>query len=144
MAPEAAGRVALMSIHPRYAHAILAGRKTIEFRKRPLAGDVTHVVIYSTVPDRAVLGYFEIEGQRTDSPERLWNQFHDRGSINEDAFFSYYNGRDKATGIEVGKTFVLTPPMSLSRDLGVAHPPQSFQYLDAGAFTKVASAATPA
>ena len=65
MAQAAPGRVALMSIHPRYAHAILEGRKTVEFRKRPLAEDVTHVVIYSTVPDRAVIGYFTVDGQET-------------------------------------------------------------------------------
>lgn len=84
----AAGRVALMSIHPRYAWAILEGRKTVEFRKRRLADDVTHVVIYSTVPDRAVVGYFTVEGQETSTPASLWGQFHDRGVIDESDFFA--------------------------------------------------------
>lgn len=64
MASTRVGRVALISIRPRYAHAILDGRKTVEFRKRRLAEDVTHVVIYSTRPDRAVIGFFELGGRK--------------------------------------------------------------------------------
>lgn len=130
-----------MSIHPRYARAILEGRKTVEFRKRRLADDVTHVVIYATVPDRAVVGYFTVEGQETSTPASLWGQFHDRGVIDENDFFAYYAGRDRATGIRVGTATRLRQPLSLTQDLGVAHPPQSFQYLPSDRFAKVLSAA---
>lgn len=37
MATGTNGRIALMSIHPQYARAILDGTKEVEFRKRPLA-----------------------------------------------------------------------------------------------------------
>ena len=137
----ATGRVALMSIHPRYAWAILEGRKTVEFRKRRLADDVTHVVIYSTLPDRAVVGYFAVEGQVTSTPASLWGQFHDRGVIDESDFFTYYAGRDRATGIRVGAVTRLRTPLSLALDLGVPHPPQSFQYLPSDRFAKVLAAA---
>lgn len=141
MAQAAAGRVALMSIHPRYAWAILEGRKTVEFRKRRLADDVTHVVIYSTVPDRAVVGYFTVEGQETSTPDSLWSQFRDRGVIDENDFFAYYAGRDRATGIRVGAATRLRRPLSLTLDLGVAHPPQSYQYLPSERFATVLAAA---
>lgn len=141
MAQAAAGRVALMSIHPRYAWAILEGRKTVEFRKRRLADDVTHVVIYSTVPDRAVVGYFTVEGQETSTPDSLWSRFRDRGVIDENDFFAYYAGRDRATGIRVGAATRLRRPLSLTLDLGVAHPPQSYQYLPSDRFATVLAAA---
>ncbi len=130
-----------MSIHPRYAWAILEGRKTVEFRKRRLADDVTHVVIYSTVPDRAVVGYFTVEGQETSTPDSLWSQFRDRGVIDENDFFAYYAGRDRATGIRVGAATRLRRPLSLTLDLGVAHPPQSYQYLPSERFATVLAAA---
>ncbi|WP_247595361.1 ASCH domain-containing protein [Actinomyces procaprae] len=129
-----------MSIHPAYARAILEGRKTIEFRKRRLAADITHVVIYSTAPEQAVIGYFTVEGQETSSPASLWGDFHAQGVISEDDFFAYYAGRDQATGIKVGKATRLRSALSLVHDLGVAHPPQSFQYLPHDRFAKVLAA----
>lgn len=130
-----------MSIRPRYAHAILEGRKTVEFRKRPLADDVTHVVIYSTVPDRAVIGYFTVDGQETCTPESLWDEYRDQGVIGEGDFFNYYASRERATGIRVGTATRLSRTLSLVDDLGVARPPQSFQYLPGDRFEKVLTAA---
>ena len=43
-------RIALMSIRPQFAAAILDGSKRVEFRKRPLAADIGTVVIYATKP----------------------------------------------------------------------------------------------
>ncbi len=137
MATKTARRVALMSIHPRYAHAILDGRKTVEFRKRPLAPDVSHVVVYSTAPDRKVLGYFEIDKQVELSPEALWEQYGDRGLIEKEAFFSYYEGRATGVGILVKRVFRCEQSRSLS-DIGVATPPQSFQYLSEDALQVLA------
>src|SRR5690606_16414773 len=53
MGTRATGRHALMSIRPEYAERILAGTKRIEFRKRPLASDITDVIVYATTPVRA-------------------------------------------------------------------------------------------
>ena len=75
MAADTVGRVALMSIHPEYANAILAGRKTVEFRKRPIGDDVTHVIVYATAPTGAVVGAFTVTGQDTTSLTRLWETF---------------------------------------------------------------------
>lgn len=141
MGQEATGRVALMSIHPRYANAILDGHKTVEFRKRPLADDVTHVVIYSTVPEKAVIGFFSIESQETRTPVTLWEEFHDQGVIEREAFFAYYAGSERGTGIRVRRAVRLRRKISLTQDLGVARPPQCFQYLDDASFQKVVASA---
>lgn len=128
MVTKTVRRVALMSVHPRYAHAILDGRKAVEFRKRPLASDVSHVVVYSRAPDQKVLGYFEIDKQVELSPEALWEQYGNQGIIEKDRFFSYYEGRETAVGILVKQVFRCEQPRSLS-DIGVKTPPQNFQYL---------------
>lgn len=137
MATPAPPRVALMSIRPRWARAILDGRKTVEFRKRPLADDVTHVVIYSTVPDKAVIGYFSIDGQDTRTPDALWDEYHDAGEISQRDFFAYYAGRQRGTGIRVGRVHRLKRALGLQSDLGIARAPQSFQYLGDDAFYQV-------
>jgi predicted transcriptional regulator len=53
--------VALLSLHPRPAKAILSGRKTLELRRRPLhfaAG--SRVLIYATMPEGALVGTVEV------------------------------------------------------------------------------------
>lgn len=130
MGTRQTGRVALMSIHPQYARAILDGTKKVEFRKRPLAGDVTHVVVYATAPVSAVVGVFSVTGQTTASPTSLWQRFKKVAGISQDGFDAYFDGRDSATGIGVGDVVVLEEPLCLRDDLGIGRPPQSYQYVD--------------
>lgn len=129
MGLSAAARTVLMSIRPKYAHAIFEGTKRVEFRKRRLADDVTHVVVYSTSPEQRVLGIFVVEGQHTMSPKALWEEFSGVGNIDREAFFRYYENREEAVGIRVGSVHRLPRPLRLEEDLGVGNAPQSYRYL---------------
>lgn len=123
------GRVALLSIHPVYASAILAGRKQVEFRKRPIHRDVSHVLVYSTAPVKSIVGAFEVAGQDTTSPRRLWDTYAPVSGIDREDFFRYYAHRLQGTGILVGKVLVPHTPLGLRDTLGITYPPQSFQYV---------------
>ncbi|WP_460839872.1 ASCH domain-containing protein [Nocardioides marmoraquaticus] len=123
------GRVVLMSIHPQYAQAILDGTKQVEFRKRPVADDVTHVLVYATAPVSAVIGAFTVTGQDVEHPKTLWRRFKKIAGISEDGFFTYYDGRVSGTGIRVGDRLAPAEPLPLTDTFGVARPPQSYQYL---------------
>lgn len=129
MGESRVGRVALMSIHPQYADRILDGTKRVEFRKRPVAADVTHVLVYATAPVSAVVGAFTVHDQHTASPQMLWRQFRQVAGISWSDFRDYYAGRSAGTGIAVGDVMHAPQPLCLRRDVGVQHPPQSFQYL---------------
>lgn len=144
MGQDAVGRVALMSIHPEYAEAILAGEKRVEFRKRPMRADVTHVVVYATVPTGAVVGAFTVSGQQTSSPSRLWRKFSRCSGITRSKFLAYYAGRPQGTGIGVGEVFVTQRPLTLEESLGVSRPPQSYQYVPAAAARELLSQMVPA
>lgn len=134
------GRVVVMSIHPQYADQILAGTKRVEFRKRPVADDVTHVIVYATAPVSAVVGAFTVEAQHTLNPRTLWRRFREVGGIGWNDFIRYYDGRPAGTGIAVGEVLHAPEPMSLRHDLGIAHPPQSYQYICSDAGRSVLSA----
>lgn len=140
MAEKRTGLVALLSIHPRYAHAILDGFKTVEFRKRKLRDEVTHVIIYSTVPDRGILGYFEVASQEEEAPSDLWDRFGEKGFIEKDAFFNYYEGRPVGVGICVTNPQRLPHKLGLSDTLGITTPPQSVQYLPCDALDSLETA----
>lgn len=124
-----AGRVALMSIRPEFADAILSGDKSVEFRKRPVAEDVSHVLIYATMPVGSLLGWFVVSGQSTTSPKDLWEQFSGVGGISKDRFFDYYSQKELGTGIVVGSANKFDKPQPLSKLGESVRPPQSFQYL---------------
>lgn len=120
-----------MSIRPEFADAILSGEKVVEFRKRPVAEDVSHVLIYATMPVGSLLGWFAVRGQKTMSPKGLWSTYCAVGGISKSRFFEYYDQREHGTGILVETAGRFPEPIPLA-DLGTSlRPPQSFQYLTA-------------
>ena len=131
MASEPDRRIALMSIRPRFAAAILDGSKRVEFRKRPLAADIGTVVIYATKPVRAVLGEFVVDEQAVGKPEELWVRFAEVAGIDRDGFLDYYDGASQAVGIVIGRVNRYDQPRPLGDVDPGARPPQSFKYLPA-------------
>lgn len=129
MASETVGRVALMSIHPIYARKILDGTKRVEFRKRPIGPDVTHVLIYATAPVSQIIGVFTVREQISMSPADLWSSFKDEAGIRRRDLMTYYQGHTRGTGICVEDAFTAVTPLDLYEDLGIQHPPQSFRYI---------------
>jgi predicted transcriptional regulator len=129
MAGTAAGRIALFSIHPRYAQAILDGSKQVEFRRQGLPEDVTHVVIYATSPVQRVIGMFEVAGTEKVSPVSAWKRYNRVGRIEKTAFERYYTGADYAFVIRVRNPQKFASPFLLADLDENLRPPQSFMYL---------------
>lgn len=130
MADDSGYRLALLSVHPEFAQAILDGTKTVEFRKRPLAPDVTHVAVYATQPVRRVVAVFSIEEQVLDAPRRLWNKFKNVAGISQEKFLAYYEGHERGVGIMVTGLVGLVEHETLEVAFGISRPPQSFQYFE--------------
>jgi len=129
MAGEAAGRVALFSIHPRYAAAILAGTKQVEFRRQALPADVTHVVIYATSPLQRIVGTFEVDGVDAFTPREAWSRYRAVGGIDKESFDRYYAGASCAYVIRVRSAHATGVPFGLAEIDDRLRPPQSYMYL---------------
>lgn len=125
------GRVALFSIKPRYAEAILGGTKQVEFRRTPLAADVSHVVIYATAPIKKIVGLFEVAGVERAMPRSLWRSYREVGAIDSDDFNAYFAGTDVAYAIKVRGARRLRSPLDLCHLSPTLRAPQSYQYLRA-------------
>ena len=119
--------VALLSIHPKYADAILDGSKTVEFRKR-FNEKVETVVIYSTMPVGKIVGCFDINKVYKEYPRQLWTEFGDKGAISQESFFDYYDNTDNGVALEVKNVRSFDSPLELE-SIGVKKAPQSYQYL---------------
>lgn len=144
MAGAATGRVALFSIHPRYADAILGGTKTVEFRRQGLPDDVTHIAIYSTAPVQRIVGMFEIDTIDKLSPARAWKKYGCVGGIEQTPFERYYSGAANAYVIRVRNPRRFDDPVTLADLDPTMRPPQSYMYLTATVLDRLEKIATPA
>lgn len=137
MAATATRRIALFSIKPRYADAILKGVKTVEFRRTPLAPDVSHVVIYATTPVKRVIGAFEVAGVDQASPAALWNSYAAVGGIGRADYVAYFNGVENGYAIRVRRPRRWPEPLALHDLSPGLRAPQSYQYLRDDALARV-------
>ncbi len=129
MVERADETVALIAIHPQHAEAILAGRKSVEFRKRMFRQPVSHVLLYATAPVKGVVGWFVLDGMDEDSPTAIWRRHGERGAITRSHYRNYYRGSRSAVALKVKRPVALDEPLPLDAVVPGGRPPQSFAYV---------------
>jgi predicted transcriptional regulator len=113
-----------MSIRPRFAEAILDGRKLVELRRRrPPFVPGTLVLIYASSPLRRVVGWFEVGEVVAAAPGALWQQVGGGSSVSRKEFDTYFAGCEQAFAVSIAASGRLRPAKLPIR------PPQSWQYL---------------
>ena len=132
------GAIALLSIHPHYVELIRKGAKCVEFRRRPFARAISHIVIYSTAPVQRLVGFCEVDQVVTGPPATLWSRYKRNGGITREALLKYLEGLNTAVAIVI-KRFIPLERLAALPEIGIKHPPQSFQYLDDRAFHSLTS-----
>lgn len=90
----------ILSIKPNYARAIMSGSKKVEFRKKIFKKPIDKVFVYSSSPEKKIIGYFTIGEIIEDTPKELWERFNKVGGINKKDFFEYY--KNAKTGFSIG------------------------------------------
>lgn len=131
MDPHGVERVALLSIKPEYAEAIFLGKKTVEFRRSRLASDIELAMVYATQPVGRIVGWFRIEGIAESTPDGLWRRFRRDGAIRRRDYFAYFEGAERAYGIQIVDATAAHEPLGLDSLSSGLRAPQSFQYLAA-------------
>ena len=91
---------AIISIHPDYADAILAGKKTIELRRRiPEVPSGTRLWIYATRPTGAIIGFVTIRDVARAHPATIWKKHRSGTGVDHASFKAYFNGAKEAVAI---------------------------------------------
>jgi predicted transcriptional regulator len=141
MVEAVSGGLALLSIHPRFASAILDGTKSVEFRKRSFSRSVDYLLLYATAPVKRVVGCFGVAGIERAIPAVIWERHGARGGITREEFIRYYGDSTTAIAIAVRYAVPFTEPLPLACVLGSGKSaPQSFVYLQSIISTNVAEA----
>lgn len=124
----------LLSVRPEFAHALLAGTKTAEVRRRfPAVRTPSTIYVYSSTPDRAVLGTVQLVGIDRPSASAVWDLYRDQIQIRRQPLEDYLQNVNDAAILRIGAPSpwrVPLPLAALRSDIGL-EPPQSFRYVDA-------------
>ena len=119
---------ALLSIHPEYVEAILAGTKKFEFRKRTFSDSVDTILLYATSPVKEVLGEAKIANLVSGKPGKVWKKTEAYAGISREDFFAYFGNTSEAYAYELTDVVRYEEPKTLA-DYGIKRAPQSFVYV---------------
>jgi predicted transcriptional regulator len=143
MASGSDRRVALFSIKPRYADAILDGSKQVELRRSHVPEDLTHVLIYASSPEQAIVGWFEVARVEQASPTEIWRRHGSLVGVTRREFRSYLAGSRTAFAIVIGRIVRLPSSIQLREVVPDGVAPQSFRYLTPEVFEALVERALP-
>jgi predicted transcriptional regulator len=132
------GSVALLAIKPRFAEAIIAGRKKVEFRKTRFTQPPRYIVLYASTPVQQIVAYFEVAYIKELTPSGLWREFRKIGAIDYSEFAKYYGNRAIGYAIVVGAVWKLSKPAALRNISPTSSVPQSFCYLQLDSISRLA------
>jgi predicted transcriptional regulator len=139
-------RCLLLSVKPRYAEAILDGRKTVELRRtRPRIEVPTTALIYSSSPERALVGTCDVTEVVSYTPLGLWRLLGSLSAVSYEEFRAYFTGCDMAYGLMLANVHPLSRAVALPdlrRRWQGFQPPQSFRYLSRSLSDEVLALAT--
>jgi predicted transcriptional regulator len=123
----------IISIRPPHVEDILAGRKTVELRRRfPIAmGDGGLMLIYASSPEQSLIGAARIEGVRRMTPAGLWRSFREQACVPKAYFNDYFCGASEGFGVLLGSVvrFEEAIPVSELKERFRFSPPQSYRYV---------------
>ena len=119
----------IISINPEFSHKIINGMKTVEFRKKPIKNTVDNAIIYSTSPDKEIIGYFTVKGVDLDTVDNIWNKYEKFGGISKEFYDSYYKNHKKpAVAITINKAYKFNP-INPNNIFNHFTPPQFIKYI---------------
>ncbi len=123
----------IISIRPEHVRNIMAGRKTVELRRRfpesLAAGGL--MLIYASSPEQALVGAARIENVRRMTPAGLWRSFREQVCVPREYFNAYFAGADEGFGVVLGWAvrFEVPIPVSELKERFSFSPPQSYRYV---------------
>jgi predicted transcriptional regulator len=133
----------LLSIHPRYVDAILAGDKRFELRRRKPKMEKGPGLIYSTSPRMELAATFQVASVTRAPLILLWQLVRDSACVSRREFDAYFRGLDAGVAIQVADVAPLSSPVplpTLRAHWPGFQPPQGFCYVNDAEVSRVLAA----
>lgn len=127
--PQRANAI-LLAIRPRYAEAILSGRKRYEYRRAiPGRRDITRVLLYASAPVCRIVGECTIGRVVAGSLQSVWDRTSTRGGVTLDEFQRYFREAPIARALRVENPIAYPEPIDPRAAIPGFRPPQNFCYI---------------
>ncbi|CAM1360722.1 conserved hypothetical protein [Tenacibaculum litopenaei] len=134
-------KVVILSIKPEFSDRIFEGTKKIELRKsKPNLKKGDLIIVYNTLPDKAIVGVCKVNEIIQSTPDEIWNNYSTDLGIDKKRYFEYYLGRDKAVGLRIDSFRKFKNRISLDtirEFLPDFTPPQTFKYYNRDLLTGI-------
>jgi predicted transcriptional regulator len=119
-----------MSVKPKYVMEILAGRKKYEYRKSIFKRKVNKIYLYSTSPQKKIVGYFFYEYFIQDNPMNIWKITRDVSGITEKEYFDYFYNKEIGFAIKINQFYPFIPSLDPLVQIKGFYAPQSYIYIE--------------
>lgn len=123
----------LISVEERHASNMLAGRKTVELRRKPLnIPSGTRVWVYSKLPRGEIQVLAIVEEVVSDAPNEIWKTYGAQSAISKKEFDAYFANTRAGYAIVFEEVKPLAPILSLAsirEKISHFQPPQFFKRL---------------
>lgn len=126
-------RMLVLSLKPRFAEAILSGKKTVELRRvEPQIEIPTRALVYASSPTRSLMGQCVVREVIRLPLSMLWRRYGHDTALTQEEFSVYFAGK------ETGVALLLSDPVRLSSEVPLIklrqsvdqfRAPQSFAYV---------------
>jgi predicted transcriptional regulator/N-acetylglutamate synthase-like GNAT family acetyltransferase len=122
----------ILSIRPKFARAVIAGQKRVEIRRSfsPRWVD-QRLCLYSSSPDRRLIGEATVMSVVAASPEEIWSSYGDQICCERSEFETYSTGKSELVAITLGQVREYERPLRLDEiralNGGNFSPPQSYR-----------------
>ena len=120
----------VLSIHPKYADAIFAGLKRVEFRRKRISlSKSRRIWVYATRPVAGVIGYIEVKEVVCKPLDELWDLYSSVGHIDAGEFNGYFSGCETGYALVLSDAVLLDTPLGLDKIMQVCptfRPPQFY------------------
>ena len=101
----------LLSIKPIYVRRISNGEKKFEFRKKIFKNEPERVFIYSSAPEKRIIGYFPYLGFLSNTPTEIWKRTSQSAGIAMESYHKYFHGKSIAYALIIDQLVVFSDPI---------------------------------
>ena len=120
----------LMSIKPKYVKKIIRCDKKFEFRKAIPKKEFKRIFIYSSAPEKKIVGMFSVKHILVGTPASIWDKTKQKAGITHEDYNRYFSNKELAYALEIEKLILFKKPIIPSDVWPSFKAPQSFCYIE--------------
>lgn len=120
----------LLSIKPKYVKKIIRYDKKFEFRKAVPKKSFERVFIYSSAPEKKIVGMFTVNNIYVGTPASIWDKTKQKAGITYEDYNIYFSNKELAYALEIENLIIFKKPIIPSDVWASFKAPQSFCYIE--------------